>query len=460
MYDEQTISILVGLIFVALVMVSVIFIIRKKGIKLPIVPSLPKIRSKEYKIEDEELEKVRIVPHKSDTELLEEKAEILKERVLQEKERAKKLEEIYDELRVEFEKTKDELKRKDEEIKKKEEVTQTIEEESKKLARFIAKRYKKGQYIPVVLWTKRGNPMPYKFVVEIGWVNGGWRALLVDSITARPETGQWFPPLDKPAPNFKFRDDPGFNPDDPHHSVLFDISARDWEEDLKVSRADPYAKPVAFSFGIDEEGNPIHKLDYGAPVHINTLRAENRNLKRQLMRYMHVSRETEYKLRDVEYQLQMEKDLRQHLEKELKLLRTQLYETKDITMLMGDELEAAREAFRSQKLRRMAAHRRAEEAEKLFDAYYARPAISELPGAEYLEHQSKDKTQKLYSMLAPIARVEAKMYDIDTTGKDDKDIVNEWLNEKYKKENKTLGDVLREYGLDIDAVSILKGVGV
>lgn len=447
--NEAT-NIIIGIIFLGAIVLGLFVLVLK------IKEKLPKLRRKhEEEPEYEEVKPSEKPP--TEKEVLEERARIYKERALQEKERAKKLEEKAYELMNEYEKVKEEVKKKEEELKKTNETLKTMEEESKKLSKIVISRYGKGKRIPVVLWTKRGNPMPYKFVAEVAWINGGYRALLIDSITAKPETGEWFPPLDKPAPNFIFRDDPGFNPDDPHHSVLFDINARDWEEDLKITKADPHAKPVALSFGIDEEGNPIHRLEYGAPIHINTLRAENRNLKRQVMRYMHMLRETEYKLRDVEYQLQMEKDLRQHAEKELALLRAQLYETRDIAMLMGDELEAAREAFRTQRLRRYAAYRRAEEAEKLYDAYYGRPAISELPGAEYLEHQSKDKTQQLFAMLASIARAEAKNYNIDTTGKNNEQIVTEWLAKKYEKEGKTLSDILREYGLEMDAISILRG---
>ena len=413
---------------------------------------------KETEATDESVAKTPVSPLVESEKILTESMQELKRRLEQEKEARKKVEEKYDELRVEYQKVIEEVKKKDEELKKTQEKVKEIEEESKKLVKIVHKRYKKGQYIPAILWTERGNPLPYKFVVEIAWVNGGYRALLVDSITADPSTGEWFPPLHMPAPNFCFRDDPGFNPDDPDHSVLFDVNRHDWEEDLKVTQNDPHAKPVALTFGIDIKGNPIHKLQYGAPIHINTLRAENRNLKRQVMMYYHRWKETEEKWRDAEYRYQMEKDLREHLEREVKMLKAQLYELRDALLLMGDEIEVARDAWESEKRRRIAATKRALKAEEMFDAYFGRPMISELPGAEFFEHKSKEKQAEIIALLAPIARIEAKQYGIETKGKSDEEMVYEWLKAKYERENKTLTDVLRETGLDTKVADILLSV--
>jgi len=390
-------------------------------------------------------------------ELIEKETEELKLKVLDEKERAKRLEEAYDELRTEYEKLKSMVKEKDEEIKKKDEKIKKIEEESKKLVRIADKRYKKGHRIPAILWTKRGNALPYKFVVEIAWVNGGYRALLVDSPVAKPDSGEWFPPLDKPAPQFCFKDDPGFNPNDPSHIVLFDVNRHDWEEDLKVTQRDPISRPVALVFGIDEDGNPIHRTYMGSAISIQQLRGENRSLKLEIFRLRHINTEMENKIKELEYRLTMEKDLREHLEKEVQILRSQLFEMRNITTLMGDELEAAREAFRVQKLRKAAALRRAEEAEKLFDAYFGRTKAGITPLAELLEEKSKEKDAKIVALLAPIARREAKAYGIDKTGMSDEEIVDEWIKKKVKEEGmKGWLDLLQTLGIDMDIRNIIR----
>ncbi len=451
---NSTEYLIAGTIFILIIpTVLALLLLWKEGkLHLPSL-KLPSLKKEEVREGEGEGVETKLPTRESESEkekFIEKQMELLKERAKQEQERAKKIEEKYDELRVEYEKAKEIAKRKEEEAKKAQELAKKMEEESEKLVRIISKRYKKGHYIPAVLWTKRGNALPYKFVVEMGWVNGGWRALLVDSITADPETGEWFPSLDKPAPNFLFRDDPGFEPDNPQHSVLFDVNRHEFEEDLKISQADPESKPVALIFGVDLEGNPVHRLQYGAGIHINTLRAENRKLKVELMKYMHMLRETQARLSDAEYKYQMEKDLREHLEKEMRLLKAQVYELKDAAVLASDELEAAREAFRTQRLRRIAAERRAQEAEKMFDAYYGRPQVYETSIQPYLEQKSKEIDAKIVAMLAPIARREASMYGIEKKGRSDEEIVDDWIKKKVEQEGtKAWIEIAKSLGFDM-----------
>ena len=399
----------------------------------------------------------RVVPPTEREEIYKEAVEELKRRIEQEKEARKKIEERFDELRTEYDKLREETKRKEDQLKEAEEKMSKMEEESSKLVKIIEKRYKKGRYIPVILWSERGSALPYRFVVEIGWVNGGYRALLVDSITADPSTGEWFPPLHMPAPNFCFMDDPGFNPDDPGHSVLFAVNRHDWEEDLKVTRADPEAKPPALVFGIDIKGNPVHPLRYGAPININTLRSENRALKRQVGLYYHKWKETEEKWRDAEFRYEIERQRREYLEEQVRWLKSQLYESRDALLLLGDEAEFMKDAIESEKRRRIVTTKRLLKTEELVDSELMKPGVSLLPGSKYFEQKTMEKEAEIVALLAPIARREAKAYEIDVKGKTDEEIVDEWIRKKYENENKTLADILRDYGLEDKFINIILG---
>jgi len=421
-------------------------------------------RFRRRKEEEGEPEQPEFVPPtKPEVELPEDKEKAyagkiaqLEERLRQMVERAKKAEEAYDELRAQFEKVQ---KEKQEVTKKVEEKDKEVEEllkESNKLVKWMPMRFNRGEYVPVVMWTKRGNPMVLKFVCGIAFINGGWRALLVDRLTTKPEKGEWYPPLDKPGAEFIFRDQYGFNPDDPRHTVLFDINFRNWEEDLKITRDDPRARPVAFMFGVDEDGNPVHRLEYGAPIDIRQLRSENRALKRQVGGLRYRLSQLEDQLWDTKHQLQIERDRREHLERENKLLKARMSEIDEVLAIQMDESEILRNFARTMKRREYAFKRQFSEVEDEYIAEVITPQLRGVPGAEYLQKVGKEKMAQMFSKLYPIALSEAKMYGIDTAGKSMFDVVSEWLHEKYEREQKDLAAVLEDYGLREEVADIIR----
>jgi len=412
---------------------------------------------KEEEVMVERLEKIKptLLPEDKEKEYVGRIAE-LEERLRQMTERAKRIEEAYDELKSEYEKTKEEASKVKKQLEEKDKEIDEILKESNKLAKWMAMRFKKGEYVPVVMWTKRGNPMVLKFVCGVAYINGGWRALLVDRLTDKPGKGEWYPPLDKPGAEFIFRDQYGFNPDDPNHTVLFDINLRDWEEDLKISKGDPESKPVAFMFGIDEDGNPVHRLEYGAPIDIRKLRTENRALKRQVGALRYRLSKLEEELWNTRYELEVERDRREHLERENKLLKARMTELDEVLALQIDESEILRNYARAMKRRQYAFKRKFKEVEDEYIAEVITPRLRGIPGAEYLENMGKEKMAQIFSKLAPIAYSEAKMYNIDITGKSMFDVVTEWLKMKYEKENKDLAAVLEDYGLREEISDIIR----
>lgn len=381
----------------------------------------------------------------------------LEEQVRLMAERARKAEEAYDETRAQLEELQKEKEKIQEEVKKRDEEIEELLKESNKLVKWMAVRFNKGEYVPVVMWTKRGNPMVLKFVCGIAQINGGWRALLVSRLTDKPEKGEWYPPLDKPGAEFIFRDQHGFDPDDPRHTVLFDINFRDWEEDLKLTREDPRTRPVAFIFGVDEDGNPVHRLEYGAPIDIRQLRSENRSLKRQVGSLRYRLSRLEEDLWNARYDLEVERDRREHLERENKLLRAQLAEMQESFTVQMDETEIMRSFARTMKRREISFRKQYKDLEDEYLAEVITPQLRGIPGIEYLEKSGKEKMAKVFSLLYPVALSEAKMYNIDTTGKSMFDVVAEWLKEKYEKENKDLASILDEYGYREDVVEIIRG---
>lgn len=385
------------------------------------------------------------------------KVALLEERLRQMTERAKRLEEAYDELKSEYTKTKEEASKTKEELKKKDEEIEELLSESNKLVKWMAMRFRRGEYVPVVMWSKRGNPMVLKFVCGIAHINGGWRALLVDRLTDKPEKGQWYPALDKPGAEFIFRDQYGFNPDDPNHTVLFDINLRDWEEDLKVTRSDPESKPVAFMFGVDEDGQPVHRLEYGAPIDIRKLRSENRALKRQIGAFRYRLSKLEEELWDARYNLEVERDRREHLERENKLLKARMSEMEEAMAIQIDESEILRNYARMLKRREWASRKTLRDVEDEYISELITPRLRGVPGAEYLEHMSKEKVVQLYAKLAPIAYSEAKMYGIDTKGKSMEEVVTEWIKAKFDAEQKDLAAILEDYGLREEVSDLLRG---
>ena len=80
-----------------------------------------------------------------------------------------------------------------------------------------------------------------------------------------------------------------------------------------------------------------------------------------------------------------------------------------------------------------------------------------LPGSKYFEQKTMEKEAEIVALLAPIARREAKAYEIDVKGKTDEEIVDEWIRKKYENENKTLADILRDYGLEDKFINIILG---
>ena len=431
---------------------SAIYAARHRLPKLRL-PRLPKLRRKKEEPQIEKMERREPIEH---THIKEEISQMV-ERVRQATERAKILEEKYNELKFEMEKTKKEKNELEEKLKKKDEEIKDVTKEANKLVKWMAHRFKKGQYVPVVLWTKRGNPMVLKFVCSIAYINGGWRALLVDRLTDKPEKGQWYPPLDKPGADFIFRDQKGFNPDDPNHTVLFDINLYDWEDDLKITKSDPEAKAVAFIAGVDEDGNPVHRLEFGAPIDIRKLRAENRALKRQVGALSYRLSKREEELWDARYRLETERDKREHLERENKLLKMRLEELGEVLTIQVDESEIMRTFARAMKRREYAFKKQFRELEDEYVADVITPRLKGIPGYEYFEHAGQEAQMKIISLLYPIALTESKRFDIETQGKSMYDVVSEWLKEKYDKEGKDLAQVLEDYGLRDRVIGLLSG---
>ena len=455
-------SILVGLFVIVLLTTAVVYLLYKVGFFSFIRSLLSRPLRRRGGDEGVEIPEVQVQP-KIDAKLPEDKEKQygetiaqLQERLRQMTERAKKLEEAYDELQFQYKKTKEEKEKVASEVKKKDEEVEEMLKESNKLVKWMAMRFNRGEYVPVVMWTKRGNPMVLKFVCGIAFINGGWRALLVNRLTDKPSKGEWYPSLDKPGAEFIFRDQYGFNPDDPRHTVLFDVNLRDWEEDLKITRDDPKARPVAFMFGIDEDGNPVHRLEYGAPIDIRKLRHENRALKRQVGGLRYQLSRLEEQLWDARYQYEVERDRREHLERENKLLKARMAEVNEVLAIQMDETEIMRGFARSMQVRERAYKRRFKELEDDYVAEVITPQVRGIPGAEYLEKQGKEKVARLFSLLYPTALAEAKTYAIDRTGKSMFEVVSEWLKEKWEREQKDLAAVLEEYGLREEAAEIIR----
>lgn len=380
----------------------------------------------------------------------------MEERLRQMTERAKKVEEAYDELKAEYDKLKKEKEEIEQKLKEKDEEIDKILKESNKLVRWFARRFNKGEYVPLVMWTKRGNAMVLKFVCGVAYINGGWRALLVDRLTDRPEKGEWYPPLDKPGAMFIFRDQPGFNPDDPQHTVLFDVNLHDWMEDLKISKADPHAKPVAFVAGVDEDGNPVHRLEFGAPLDIRRLRAENRKLKTVVGTLRYRISKLEEELWNVRHELQVERDRREHYERENKLLKAKLAEMEEVLAIQMDETEILRQYARSMKRREYAFKKRYKDLEDEYLSDLITPTLKGIPGYEYLEKLGREKCMQIFAKLYPIALAEAKVYGIDTDGKNMQEVVTEWLKAKFDRENKDIVAVLEDLRM-LDEVAELLG---
>ncbi|RLI74340.1 hypothetical protein DRO97_06035 [Archaeoglobales archaeon] len=446
--------VVIGIIFVIGFSIALIFIFRKFNV-LSAIRSLFRRERVDRVVEEVEVKPDITLPEEKERAYAEKLAQY-EERLRQMAERAKKAEEAYDELMAQLKETKKEREEVSQKLQEKDKEIDEMLKESNKLVKWMAMRFNKGEYIPAVMWTKRGNPMLLKFVCSIAFINGGWRALLVDRLTTKPEKGEWYPSLDKPGAEFIFRDQYGFNPDDPRHTVLFDINFRDWEEDLKITRDDPRAKPVAFMFGIDEDGNPVHRLEYGAPIDIRQLRSENRALKRQIGGLRYRLSKIEEDLWNARYNLEIERDRREHLERENKLLKARMSEMEEAFAIQTDESEILRNFARSMKRREYAFKRKFRELEDEYIAEVITPQLRSIPGAEYLEKMGRDKTAQIFSKLYPIALSESKTYGIDTTGKSMFDVVGEWLLQKWEREQKDLSAVLEDYGLREEIADIIR----
>jgi len=417
-----------------------------------IAGKLASLRKKEVVEEEKKV----ALPEEKERELITRITE-LEEAYRQATERAKQAEEMYDELKAESEEVKRKKEEVDKELEKHKKEFEELTKETRKLVKWVAQRFKRGQYVPTIGWTKRGNPTVLKFTCAIAQIDGGWRALLVDSLTAHPDTGEWYPPLGKPAPNFIFRDQDGFEPDNPEHTVLFDVNFRDWYEDLILTREDPKAKPVAFMLGVDEDGQPNHRLEYGAPIDIRQLRQQNRALKVENARLRYRMSKVEEEMWRTKYDFEREKDLREHYERINKELKAALAMRDEIIELQVDESEIMRAAVRSRERREYAWRRRLRQTE---DEYYdevIEPRIRGIPGYQYFQQLGRERQQQMLAKLYPIALTESKMYGIETRGKDMYDVVTEWLRQKYEKEGKDISAVLDEYGLKEDVGEILRG---
>jgi len=446
---------IIGFLFIVSICLLVAFILRKLHVISRLKSLLRREKVEEVKKPREETEMVKILPEDTSRELGTRLAQ-LEERVRQMAERAKKAEEAYSELKSEHEKIKKEKEELEKKIKEKDKEIDDILKETNKLVKWMAMRFNRGEYIPVVMWTKRGNPMLLKFVCGIAYINGGWRALLVNRLTDKPSKGEWYPPLDKPGAMFIFKDQQGFNPSDPSHTVLFDISLRDWMEDLKITKGDPQAKPVGFVFGVDEEGNPVHKLEFGVPIDIRNLRQENMALKREngFLRYR-ISK-LEEQIWDLKHQLDVERDRKEFLERQLKLTKSKLVELEEIHAIQADESEILRNYARSLRRREYAFRKRFKDLEDEYLAEIMTPTMKGIPGYEYLEKIGRERAMKIISKLYPIALNEAEVYGIDTTGKNMDQIVKEWLKAKWDHENKDLDDILEDLGIKEDIADILR----
>jgi len=447
----------VGFLFILLICLLIALVLHKLNVISRLKSLIRREKAEEAEKPKEEVTEIqKILPEDTSRELGTRLAQ-LEERVRQMVERAKKAEEAYSELKTEHEKIKKEKEELEKKIEEKDKEIEEMLRETNKLVKWMAMRFNRGEYVPVVMWTRRGNPMLLKFVCGIAYINGGWRALLVNRLTDKPSRGEWYPPLDKPGAMFIFRDQPGFDPSDPSHTVLFDISLRDWEEDLKITKSDPKAKPVGFVFGVDEDGNPVHKLEFGVPIDIRKLRQENMALKRENGYLRYRISKLEEQIWDLRHQLEVEKDRKEFLERELKLTKAKLVELEEVYAIQSDESEILRNYARSLRRREYAFRKRFKDLEEEYLAEVMTPTLKGIPGYEYLEKIGRERAMKIISKLYPIAINEADMYGIDTIGKSMDQVVKEWLRAKWEKDHKDLSEILEEYRLLDEVADILRG---
>lgn len=357
-----------------------------------------------------------------------------------ESEARKRLEEQLAEMEKYKEDLEEKISSKDQEVKERNDKIKSMEDESRRQARFYVRRWARGERMPVVKWTINGNPVLMQYCAGVVPDGGGYRAILVDNPRKDPEKGhEVYPPPDKPAPKFIFRDDPGFNPNDPSHSVLFDVSTTLWQRDAQVTEASPTSYPVGYSFGIDDEGNPIHSLKHGMIQDISQLRQENLKLKNEANRYWIELTKEQHKTSQLEYDLSVYKDRADSLKSENDFLRMQMYDMKDAHDLQSHEMEVVKKTSRINELRGMAHERLGKEAEERLDKVLSRPRVG----------GDGRGGKEIYRKLHPIAELESQNYgiDVDKYANDPEGLVKEWLSAKYQQDNMTLEDVVNAYNL-------------